>query len=189
MACIAVGGERAGEIDLKAFKEAYASPKVEERLLALKMLEGNHHSAVFIALTLVVKLDDDKGIRLKAFGMLAGWPDPKGRLAETLVPIFEAETHDQTKAAMCEYLPRLPVKVLALDALVAFVKSKRRPYPESLAVFNQMTGQNFVRDDKTFLEVPKWWKLSRAEFQEADAKTLQKLEGRTTAKGTLVVPP
>jgi hypothetical protein len=106
-----------------------------------------------------------------------------------VVPIFREEKHIQTKVAMSEYLTRLSVKTIALDALIDLVKMKRRPFPRALAALNQMTGQSFKGNRKTFIAVQKWWKLNRNDYQEADAKTLQKLAGRTPPKICVIAAP
>jgi hypothetical protein len=175
----AASGEKAAEFDLDEFNKAYTSPKPEMRIAAVDMLKGLRHPGVFIALSRVAEKDEDKNLRLKAFGMMVEWPDTDGRLVESLVPIYRLEKDAETKVAMSEYLPRLPVKTLALDALIELVKSKRRAYPRALAILNEMTGKNFEQSRDTFLEVEKWWELNRGDYQKADAIALRKLQRKT----------
>lgn len=185
------------------FREKYRTAlSTDQRMAAVKLLDGCHHSSTTKLLQSVVETETRKEIRIAAFEMLCTYPAHDLTLEQLLIALFNRSkpTDLDERMAYARATKGLEFKCAIYDVIADVVSRMRYPdllsgvvvaaghvdpnvalqkqrdeFAAFLAVFNDLTGATLKATNKSSpLEVKLWWEENRAAYLDKEKTAAQK---------------
>jgi hypothetical protein len=181
----------------------------EQRLAAVKLLDGCRHPTSQQLLQSVVETETRKEIRIAAFEMLCAYPAHDLSLEQSLIALFNRTKPSDLdeRMAYARATTRLEFKCAMYDVIADFVSKMRYPdllntqvfaghvdpnvalqkqreeFAAFLTVFNDLTGATLKATSKSSpLEVKLWWDENRPAVLAKEKTAAEKYMAEDKAK-------
>ena len=184
------------------FREKYRTAlSTDQRMAAVKSLDGCHHVTTSRLLETVVENETRKEIRIAAFELLCTFPAHDLNLEQLLITLFNRSKPSDLdeRMAYARATKGLEFKCAIYDVIADFVSKMRYPdllsgintagrldpnvvlqkqrdeFAAFLAVFNDLTSAGLKATGKSSpLEVKLWWDENRAAYLDKEKNAAQK---------------